>query len=102
MTESKIECVSCYEEFDRRAEHPDLRVCERCYPNLKDLPEYCCPKCGWDATTLTGDEDDPVVYSSQRHNIYLEMQYGGPCEEWTETWTCPECSNVFSFDNGSC
>jgi len=95
------ECVSCYEEFDQREGFPDLVVCQNCEPDPDAMPESRCPKCGWDCTSIDQTDEAPVVISNKQYNLYLAIEYGGTPYDWTETWTCPECSTEFSFENGS-
>lgn len=93
-----IECLSCYEEFEHRKQHPEMRCCEKCVPDADNVDENRCPKCGWDCESMTHDELAPVNISERRPD--WEYGYCGG-EHWYETWTCPECGTEFGFYNGS-
>lgn len=69
---------------------------------IDEYDYWCCPNCGWD--TNNGDpakESGQVTYSDVSPNVAAEMEHGGHCFDWTETWTCQECGTEFEFMNGS-
>jgi hypothetical protein len=61
---------------------------------MNDLPDWCCPSCGWNSENLYGLDDAPVTYSEPVANL----EYG---EHWDETWTCPVCGEVWTWTNWS-
>lgn len=61
-----------------------------------DYPDWCCPRCGWDSTSIDCDENAPVEISNRRPRLG-----GTGAEDWHEKWTCPECRTVFECDNCS-
>lgn len=96
-----LQCLSCYEEFEKRDNFPDLLVCAECVPEPLKMDDTRCPKCGWDS--ISDDMGDNIQeIKNKRYNMYIAIQYGSYHPyDWTEVWKCPECSKVFEYDNGS-
>jgi hypothetical protein len=95
----EIECISCYCGFEKRLDAPNLKVCPICEPDPKCMADYRCPKCGWDSTNYDWNTENRNVVIKNRRPDWEYGYCGG--ENWTEVWTCPECSTVFQFENGS-
>ena len=93
-----IECCSCYCLFDPREGYPDLKVCPDCEPDPENMPDWLCPKCGWNCENMLGEPDAPVTYSEERP--HWEWSYCGGCN-WTEYWTCPLCGTKFEVETSN-
>lgn len=92
-----LECRNCGEVFTARPDHPRLTICHACLPDLKHLPDYCCPACGWNSDVMLGEPDAPCeILDLRSHYEWIGA------ETWRERWTCPECGQVFEFGNSSC
>jgi len=67
------------------------------------IDEWQCPNCGWDSGNGDPEDSEQVTYSDHQRDNAAEIvgNAGGPAYYWTETWTCPECGTVFSFENSN-
>lgn len=102
LSDDTLECLDCYELFTKREDNPIFRVCQNCAPDPKAYIGYNCPNCGWSCEKYNfpteGEEKLAVIYK----NVRPDWEYGY-CggKNWTEEWTCPECSHVFEVENGN-
>lgn len=60
------------------------------------ISEWECPVCGWD--TNDDDEQENLVIRDNCVDFAVNGQVGS---RWTETWRCPQCGKLFTFENAS-